>query len=416
MLYSQKVSEPLVYKVYFKSFNNFDIKLLLFKLYPRGVEEMSIENISLISELSNINDPRIDRRKYHKLIDILVITTCASICGASTWNAIEQYGHSKYEWLKTFLELPNGIPSHDTIRRVFIIMNPDEFRIAFINWVESTTTLLPGSGIHIDGKTLRRSHDKTNGKAAIHMVSAWASEVNMVLGQLKTEEKSNEITAIPELLDLLDISGCIITIDAMGCQKKIADKIIDKGGDYALSLKKNHANLHDDVELFFQDGKKTNFEDIPHRYHETVDGDHGRVEIRRHWVTCDINWLEDKALWRGLNSIGMVERERHIGDEVTSETSYYLLSQEYDGETFAKSIRKHWEVENKLHWGLDVSFREDECRKRAGNAAENFAMVRHIALNLLKQENSMKKSINTKRLQAGWDNTYLMKVLGVNTI
>lgn len=377
---------------------------------------MAAENITLISELSTIADPRLDRHKRHKLLDILVISICAAICGAETWEQIAQYGESKYEWLKTFLELPNGIPSHDTFRRVFINMETEAFRKAFLNWIESIKSLLPGEVISIDGKTLRRSHDNANGKEAIHMVSAWASEMNMVLGQVKTEAKSNEITAIPKLLDILDISGCIITIDAMGCQKKIAAKIIDQGGDYVLSLKENHKVLYNDVNLYFQDAIKNEFRDISKSYAETIDGDHGRVEIRRHWVVSDIDWLEDKSLWKGLKSIGMVQRERHIGEKISCETSYYLLSQEYDGKVFADSARKHWGIENKLHWGLDVSFREDECRKRAGNAAENFAMVRHIALNLLKQENSMKKSIKTKRLQAGWDDIYLIKVLGVNTI
>lgn len=371
---------------------------------------------TLLSEFAQIPDPRIDRNKRHKLLDIVIITTCASICGANTWEDIECYGHSKYNWLKTFLELPNGIPSNDTFRRVFILLSPDAFRNCFINWVESIKELLPNNVVSIDGKTLRGSHNKKDGKSGIHMVSAWASEMNMVLGQLKTEEKSNEITAIPELLDLLDISGCIVTIDAMGCQKKIAAKIIDKGADYVLALKKNQSTLYNDVELFFQDAKGTNFKEITNSYYETTDSDHGRVEIRRHWLVSDIDWLDAKPLWEGLNCIGMVERERHINDKVTSETSYYILSRQCDGKVFAESVRKHWGIENKLHWSLDVSFREDECRKRTGNSAENFAMVRHIALNLLKQENSLKKSINTKRLKAGWDDTYLMKVLGVNTI
>lgn len=377
---------------------------------------MTNSNITLISEFSKINDPRLDRQKLHKLIDIFAITVCAVICGANTWNEIEQYGQSKHDWLKTFLELPNGIPSHDTIRRVFIIIDPEEFRTAFINWVDSIRQLLPETVIAVDGKTLRRSHDKTNDKSAIHMVSAWASDTNMVLGQIKTDEKSNEITAIPKLLDLLDISGATVTIDAMGCQKKIAKKIIDNDADYALALKKNHEDLYDDVELFFQSVKEAKPEEIPRSYFDSVEGDHGRVEIRRHWVISDIDWIADKALWKGLQGIGMVERERHVKDHISCETSYYLLSQKWDGEEFAKRVRAHWGIENKLHWVLDVSFREDECRKRAGNAAENFAMVRHIATNLLKQENSMKKSINVKRLQAGWDNSYLMKVLGVNTI
>jgi predicted transposase YbfD/YdcC len=377
---------------------------------------MTTSNITLISEFSKINDPRLDRQKLHKLIDILAITVCAVICGANTWNDIEQYGQSKHDWLETFLELPNGIPSHDTIRRVFIIIDPKEFRTAFINWVDSIRQRLPETVVAVDGKTLRRSHDKTNGKSAIHMVSAWASDTNMVLGQLKTDEKSNEIKAIPALLDLLDISGTTVTIDAMGCQKKIAEKIIDKDADYAFALKKNHGDLYDDVELFFQSLKKAKPEELPRSYFESVEGDHGRVEIRRHWVISDTDWIEDKALWKGLEGIGMVERERHIKDHISCETSYYLISKKWDAEAFAKRVRAHWGIENKLHWVLDVAFREDECRKRAGNAAENFAMVRHIATNLLKQENSMKKSINVKRLQAGWDNFYLMKVLGVNTI
>lgn len=376
---------------------------------------MKTEKGALLSELSKITDPRVDRQKRHKLLDILTITICASICSANTWEQIEQYGKAKQKWLSTFLELPNGIPSHDTIRRVFILINPDEFREAFINWIESIKTLMQNEVVSIDGKTLRGSHNKRDGKAAIHMVSAWASEMSMVLGQVKTEEKSNEITAIPELLNLLEISGCIVTIDAMGCQKKIAAKIIDKNADYVLALKKNHETLHDDVELFFQDAKKTDFKDIQNSYHKTIDGDHGRIEERRHWVVSDIDWLDGKPQWKGLSSIGMVERERDIDGKVTTETSYYILSQKCSAKVFAESARKHWGIENKLHWGLDVSFREDECRKRMGNSAENFAIIRHVALNLLKQENSMRKSINTKRLQAGWDNIYLMEVLGVNT-
>ena len=377
---------------------------------------MNAENGPLISELSRITDPRIDRRKEHKLIDILAIAICAAICGADTWEQIEQYGNSKHEWLSTFLELPNGIPSHDTIRRVFIFIDPNEFRTAFINWIKSIKDLMENEVVSIDGKTLRGSHNKRDGKSAIHMVSAWASDMNMVIGQLKTEEKSNEITAIPELLDLLDISGCIVTIDAMGCQKKIADKIIEKDADYVLALKKNHETLYDDVDLFFQDAKKNNFKDIQHSYHETTDGDHGRIETRRHWLVSDIGWLTGKSSWKELHSIGMIERERDVNDEISCETSYYILSSKCDLKIFVDSARKHWGIENKLHWSLDVSFREDECRKRMGNSAENFAIIRHIALNLLKQENSMRKSINTKRLQAGWDDIYLMKVLGVNRI
>ena len=232
---------------------------------------------SLLSKLAEINDPRVERQKRHLLIDIFAITICAVICGANTWNEIAQYGESKHGWLKTFLKLPNGIPSHDTIRRVFIIIDPKEFQSAFINWVDSMRKSLPETVIAVDGKTLRRSHDKSNGKSAIHMVSAWASDMNMVLGQIKTNEKSNEITAIPELLDLLDISGSTITIDVMGCQKKIAKKIIDNNANYALALKQNHGDLYDDVDLFFQSLKKTDVKELSENYFESVDGDHGRV-------------------------------------------------------------------------------------------------------------------------------------------
>jgi len=356
---------------------------------------------------SDITEPR-ESNKRHKLIDIIAIALCAVICGADTWEDIEEFGLTKLEWFRTFLELPHGIPSPDTFARVFASMDPVEFRKAFLGWVQSVQTVV-GGHIAIDGKTVRGSYDKD--KSPIHMVSAWALESRMVLGQVKTNEKSNEITAIPELLQVLALEGCIVTIDAMGCQKAIAKKIIDKGADYVLGLKKNQGNLHADVELFFQDSLKSGFQGVPCDYCETIDGDHGRIETRRYWATSDVEWLSDKPLWKNLRTIVMVERERNLDGEASVETGYYISSLGSEIKQLAKAIRGHWGIENSLHWVLDVAFREDESRIRKDHAPENFAILRHMALNLLKKEKSTRRSVKTKRLKAGWDNDYLAKVL-----
>ncbi len=347
----------------------------------------------------------------HELIDIIILTICAVICGADEFKQIEEYGNIKKDWLKSFLELPNGIPSHDTIGRVFAAIDPDKFKRCFLNWVGSVAKTTKGEVVAIDGKTLRRSHDRASNKAAIHMVSAWADENHMVLGQIKTAEKSNEITAIPELLNLLKINGCVVTIDAMGCQKKIAEKIIEKNADYALALKENQPNLYNDVKLFFEDALKSNFKDIPHKFHETTDGDHGRIEIRRYWTVSDIDWLCGKENWKKLNIIGMVESQREINGRISTEYRFYISSLENDAKKFGQAVRGHWGVENKLHWVLDIAFREDESRIRKGHAPDNFAAVRHIALNMIKHEKTAKVGTHTKRKMAGWDNDYLMKIL-----
>jgi len=365
---------------------------------------------SIQTHFSNITDPR-DLNKRHKFIDIITIAVCAVVCGANSWEHIEVFGQSKLDWFKDFLQLPHGIPSHDTFSRVFAQIDPDQFQRSFMNWVQAICQLSHGQVIAIDGKTLRRSHDKTNGKSAIHMVSAWASANGMVLGQVKTDEKSNEITAIPELIKTLEIQGCIITIDAMGCQKSISKTIIDKGADYVLALKENQGTLHDNVELFFQNNLNSATNQPAFDFYQSTDGDHGRVEIRRYWTTSDIDWLQGKELWKNLKTIGMVERERHIGDDISTETSYYISSIENDAKRFGHAVRSHWSIENSLHWVLDVSFREDESRIRKDNAPQNFAVLRHMALNLLKKETSLKKSIKSKQLRAGWDNDYLAKVL-----
>ncbi len=365
---------------------------------------------SIKNHFSNIADPR-DLNKRHKLIDIITIAICAVVCGANSWEHIEVFGHSKLDWFKDLLELPHGIPSHDTFGRVFAQIDPDQFQQSFMSWVQSICQLRHGQVIAVDGKTLRRSHDKSNGKSAIHMVSAWASANGIVLGQVKTDEKSNEITAIPELIKTLEIEGCIVTIDAMGCQKNISKTITDKGADYVLALKENQGTLHDNVELFFQNYLNSPTKQPAVDFYQSTDGDHGRVEIRKYWTTSDINWLQGKESWKNLKTIGMVQRQRHVGDDISIETSYYISSIENDAERFGHAVRSHWGIENSLHWVLDVSFREDESRIRKDNAPQNFAVLRHIALNLLKTETSLKKSVKSKQLRAGWDNDYLAKVL-----
>ena len=366
---------------------------------------------TLIEHLSNLTDPRVERTKRHLLVDIVVIGICAVICGSDTWAGMEEYGMAKYEWLKGFLELPNGIPSHDTFGRVFSRLSAEEFRESFLGWINAVNEITGGQVVAIDGKTLRRSFDKASDKAAIHMVSAWAEANRLVLGQVKVDEKSNEITAIPKLLNMLDLSGCLVTIDAMGCQKEISKLIIKKEADYVLALKGNHGNLYEDVKFFFDDALTNGFGEFKYKYHETIDKGHGRIEVRRYWMVSDINWLDEKNQWKGLRSIGMVESERIMGEETTTEKRYYISSLTGDAQKFAYGVRGHWAIENSLHWVLDVAFREDESRIRKGNGAENFALLRHIALNLLKQERSSKVGVKIKRNKAGWDNDYLLKVL-----
>jgi len=367
---------------------------------------------TIYAYFGSVPDPRLDRTKRYSLKDIIVVAVCAVICGADGWVGVEEFGKSKIDWFRRFLDLPNGIPSHDTFGRVFSLLDSEKFMECFANWIGGVANLTAGEVVAIDGKTLRRSFDTASSKSAIHMVSVWACENGLVLGQVKTEEKSNEITAIPKLLDGLEVSGCIVTIDAMGCQKKIAKKIVDKDGDYLFGLKGNQGILNDDVREFFRYADGEQFKDIPHDYTETVDGEHGRIETRRVWCTSDIDWFQEKHLWKGLGSFGMVESERTVGDKTSVERRYFISSLPGDdAEQFGRAVRQHWQVENKLHWTLDISFREDDCRVRSGHAAENRAVLRHIALNLLKKEKSIKLGVKNKRLKAGWDDDYRLKVL-----
>jgi predicted transposase YbfD/YdcC len=366
---------------------------------------------TLQEHFGELTDPRVDRGKLHLLLDILVIALCAVICGADTWVEMAAYGRAKEEWLKQFLLLPNGIPSHDTFARVLARVKPEELQRCFLNWMQAVSDLTHGEVVALDGKTLRRSFDRAAGKGAIHMVSAWATANRLVLGQQKVDEKSNEITAIPALLRLLEVEGCIVTIDAMGCQKEIARTIVEQGADYVLALKGNQGVLYDEVELFFTGARQHEFWNIPYRFHHTVNGEHGRIEERRYWLVSEIGWLAETRAWSGLRSFGLVEARRTTGETTTVERRYYLTSLAEDVQQFAHAVRSHWGIENGLHWVLDVAFREDESRVRRDHGAQNFAVLRHLALSLLRQEKSARGGIKVKRLKAGWDDTYLTKVL-----
>jgi len=366
---------------------------------------------TIVESFAHLDDPR-RYNKRHLLVDIINIAICAVICGADDWEAVEEFGKDKQDWFERFLELPHGIPSHDTFRRVFAVLDAEQFRTRFVEWMKAVHEKTERQIVPIDGKTLRRSHDKALGKKAIHMVSAWAVENQLVLGQVKVDDKSNEITAIPQLLDLLEIAGCIVTIDAMGCQKEISKKIIGKDADYALALKENQGGLYEDVQELFSYAEETGFADCD--YHKTVEKGHGRIEICECWTISSAEYmpyLRNLSDWANLRTIVMVKRERRLGIKVEIEVKYYISSLLSSAQHILSVIRGHWGIENQLHWVLDIAFREDECRLRKGNGAQNFAVLRHIALNLLKQESTCKRGLKTKRLKAGWNLDYLSKVL-----
>jgi predicted transposase YbfD/YdcC len=365
---------------------------------------------TLVEHFARLPDPRIERHRWHKLSDILVIAVCAVLCGAESYPAIEDFGQEREAWLRQFLELPGGIPSHDTFNRVLRVLEPVALEQCFLNWMQAVAGVTHGEVVAIDGKALRRSFAKDIGKRAIHMVSAWATANGVVLGQRKVDTKSNEIAAIPALLELLTLKGCIVTIDAMGCQRAIAQVIVEQEADYVLALKDNQPTLARAVEQFFIAGPQAETHRTTSAYHEQTEHGHGRVETRCAWISADLPPEVSAAAWPGLRSIAMVQATRAVAGETRVEPRFYLTSLPPDAEQFAQAVRKHWGIENQLHWSLDVTFREDQSRLRAGYGAENFAVLRHIALNLLRQEPSA-KSLPRKRLACALNPDYLLKVL-----
>lgn len=368
---------------------------------------------SIEKHFGSITDPRIERTKLHKLIDILVIAICGAICNCDSWEDIEEFGSAKQEWFETFLELPNGIPSHDTFNRVFARLDGLEFRTCFIGWISAASELIGGQVIAMDGKVLRRSHDREIGKGAIDMVSAWACANKLVLGQVEVDEKSNEITAIPQLLKALAIAGCIITIDAMGCQTEIAKTIVQEEADYVLALKDNQGRLFEDTQKLFEDLESSQYQAYPCDYEKTVNKGHGRIEIRECWTISDpqiLGHLRGFNNWEKLLTVSRIRSQRWIGNEKTCEDRFYIASIVGAKQVLA-AVRSHWGIENSLHWTLDMAFDEDCSRIRKDYGPENFAILRHIALNLLKQEKTSKRSIKGKRLLASWKEDYLLKVL-----
>jgi predicted transposase YbfD/YdcC len=367
---------------------------------------------TFLKHFEPLEDPRPTTHNFrHNLTDILVITILATICGADTWTEIAEFGAAKEEWLKTFLPLPHGIPSHDTFGRVFALMNPLKFEACFCAWIESLEIDTNNEIIAIDGKSLRGSANKRKNEKILHLVSAWAVNNRVMLGQVKTQEKSNEIEAIPRLLNMLDISNSIVTIDAMGCQKNIALQIIEQGANYVLSLKENQPTLYQDIESIFALGEARQFKKMLNKRKVEKVHDHGRTETRRYTLISARDPVMFQFRWPGMKGIGMLEVTRTTNNEVERSKRFFITSLDEDIDGFMRAARKHWSIEINLHWSLDVSFREDLNRARAGHSAQNLATVRRIALNLLTQEKTHKRGISCKRKTAGWNHKYLMEVL-----
>ncbi len=372
-----------------------------------------MNDTALVTFFLGVEDPRLQRGKRHRLLDIMVIAVCAVVCGCQGWAQIEEWAEGHEEWLKTFLDLPHGIPSADTFARVFSIINAEQFELCFSQWAREVNRSCGGKLIAIEGKTIRRSFDTAAEKSAIHLVSAWSVENQVVLAQVKVDNKSNEITAIPRLLDLLNLKGTTVTIDAMGCQTAIALQIVNKGGDYVFSLKGNQGTIHEEVKEFFEDERKNKFKDVSHDTWEITEKGHGRIEERFYLQSGEVKWMEDRGKWKDLKSIGFVDSKRIIGEKTSEETRYFLSSLPQDAAQFAKAVRGHWGIENGLHWCLDVVMNEDQSRIRVKNAAENFAVLRRIALNLLKKAPHKKKraGMASKSRLCNWNRDYLLQVL-----
>jgi predicted transposase YbfD/YdcC len=359
---------------------------------------------------ADLTDPR-RREVAYPLINVVVIAICAVICGADDFVAIAKFGVTKRDWLARFLDLKNGIPSHDRFNAIFAAIKAAEFEKCLLSWITDLHEISGGQVIAIDGKTLRRSFDAANSKAAIHMVSAWATENHISLGQIVVDAKSNEITAIPKLLEILELSGAMVTIDAMGCQTEIAQKIVDAGGHYCLAVKGNQPTLHEGLQEFFNDHLDDDFASTPVRIFQTKEKGHGRQEIRQYCICPVPKDLPDAGRWAHLKAIGIAITSTQRDGKECDEVRYYILSKYVGARRFAEAVRGHWSIENRLHWQLDVTFQEDQCRIRQGHADANFSILRRAALSLLKNEPTLKVGVKNKRLTAAWDDTYLEKVL-----
>lgn len=372
---------------------------------------------TLEAHFSVVEDPRTEYLVEHSLVEMIIIAICAVICGAENWVDVANWGQEKTEWLKDKgLELANGMPSHDTFRRVFLRLDPEQFQTGFAAWIQAVFEITKGQVICIDGKQMKGSKSKKLGTKAICMISAWATQNRIVLGQRKAEEKSNEISAIPELLKLLDVSGCLVTIDAAGCQKENARLIVDGGGDYLLATKGNQGNLHDDVSFIFERAHKNEFKGIEADYVRMVSQGHGHIEIRECWIIDDekeLAFIRDRQAWKKLQTIVMIRSIRQEGEKITENDMHFICSTLSDARSILEAKRDHWLIENDLHWSLDVAFDEDRHQLR-GDGAANMAVVRHVALSLLKQEKTDRCGIKGKRLKAAWSTSYLERVLQPN--
>ncbi len=368
------------------------------------------EKKTFLEHFADLEDPR-SREPLHSLEEILLVAVCAVLSGADGWAGVALWGRAKLHWLRRFLPFENGVASHDTFGRVFALLDAAAFESCFIAWMSSVCGAFQGLEVSVDGKTLRRS--ASPGGKAIHLVSAYAHGLGLVLGQARTAEKSNEITAIPELLDALLLKGCVVTIDAMGCQTAIAAKIVGKACDYVLAVKNNQPTLARAVEGFFDGAERKGWEGVPHTSAEWVEKDHGRIETRRCWASGDLACLGEGHPWPQAKTLALVEAVREINGVASVERRYYISSLQADAERMGAVVRGHWGVENGLHWSLDVAYGEDQARMRGGNSAENFSILRRVSLNLVKRDKSVKAGVKNRRLMAGWDDAYREKLLGM---
>lgn len=362
------------------------------------------------AHFKNLTDPR-TRKVVYPLINVIVIAICAVICGADDFVAIADFGRKKKDWLEKFMDLRGGIPSHDRFNAILAAIKPAEFEACLLSWISDLQEITRGQVVAIDGKKLRRSFDAASGKSAIHLVSAWATANQITLGQIAVDDKSNEITAIPKLLEILEITGSLVTIDAMGCQTEIAQKIIERGADYCLAVKRNQPTLHQGIVDYFDEHFQDDFKRVKVRRHETDEKAHGREESRCYLICPVPKDLPDRARWKNLQAVGMVLHHSIRNGKECDEIRYYILSKYLSGKKFAEAVRQHWSIENQLHWQLDVTFNEDQSRVRKGHADVNFSSVRRMALSLLKQDKTAKLGIKNKRLAAAWNTSYLEKVL-----